>query len=48
MRRSGTSPLRSCLLLATLLLGDNGLTVMPLVIVAVVVARTLSLYLVAD
>jgi len=38
----------SSVLLATLLLGDNGLTVMPLVIVAVVVARTLSLRLVAD
>jgi H+/Cl- antiporter ClcA len=35
----------SAVLLATLLLGGNGLTVMPLVIVAVVVARTATLHL---
>lgn len=38
----------SSVLLATLLLGSNGLTVMPLVIVAVVVARTVGLYLDTD
>lgn len=38
----------SSVLLATLLLGGNGLTVMPLVIVAVAVSRTLSLRLVVE
>ena len=38
----------SSVLLTTLLLGGNGLTVMPLVIVGVVVARTLSLHLVEE
>jgi H+/Cl- antiporter ClcA len=38
----------SSVLLSTLLLGENGLTVMPLTIVGVVVARVLSLHLTED